>query len=131
VTKVRIFLGATQYNWRKFIANFSSISAPLHAVTRIKQVFQWGGKKQRDFDALKEKISSTPVLALPDLRQPFEIQTNASNYAIGAVLLQHSKPICFHSETFNGAVVNYSTYDKELYALVQSVKKWKHYLLEK
>jgi hypothetical protein len=80
---------------------------------------------------LKEKISSTPVLALPNLRQPFEIQTDASNYAMGAVLLQYCKPICFCSETFNGAVINYPTYDKELYALVQSVKKWKHYLLGK
>ena len=76
-------------------------------------------------------MSSAPVLALPDLIQPFEIQTDASNYAMGAVLLQHGKPICFYSEIFNGAIVNYPTYDKELYALVQSVKKWKHYLLGK
>jgi hypothetical protein len=72
---------------------------------------------------LKEKISSAPMLALPNLRQPFEIQTYASNYAMGAVLLQYGKPICFHFETFNGAVINYPTYDKELYALVQIVKK--------
>ena len=43
---------------------------------------------------------------------------DASDYAMGAVLMQHSKPICYHSETFNYAVVNYPTYDKELYALV-------------
>jgi hypothetical protein len=110
-------LRATQY-WRNFIANFSSIAAPLHAVTSIKQVFQWGGKQQEYFDALKEKISSSPVLAFLDLRQPFEIQTDASNYAMGAILLQHGKPICFHSETFNGGVINYPTYNKELYALV-------------
>jgi hypothetical protein len=61
---------------------------------------------------LKEKISLAPVLALPDLRQPFEIQTDVSNYSMGAI-------------------VNYPAYDKELYALVQSVKKWKHYLLGK
>ena len=85
----------------------------------------------RHFDTLKEKISSAPVLALPNLRQPFEIQTDASNYAMGAMLLQYGKPICFHSEMFNGALINYPTYDKELYALVQSVKKWKHYLLGK
>jgi hypothetical protein len=90
-----------------------------------------GGKQQKALDTLKEKISSTPVLALPNLRQPFEIQTDASNYAIGAVLLQHGKPICFHSETFNGVVINYPAYDKELYALVQIVKKWKHYFLGK
>jgi hypothetical protein len=130
VTEVRSFLGAAQY-WRKFIANFSSIAAPLHVVTSVKQGFQWGGKQQQAFDTLKEKISSASVLALPNLRQPFEIQTDASNYAMGAVLLQYGKPICFHSETFNGVVINYPTYDKELYALVQSVKKWKHYLLGK
>jgi hypothetical protein len=117
VIEVRIFLGATQY-WRKFIANFSSIAAPLHAVTSVKQVFQWGGKQQKAFDTLKEKISSAPVLSLPNLGQPFETQTDASNYAMGAVLLQHGKPICFHSETFNGVMINYPTYDKELYALV-------------
>jgi hypothetical protein len=130
VTEVRSFLGAAQY-WRKFIANFSSIATPLHAVTSVKQVFQWGGKQQKAFDTLKEKISSTLVLTLPNLRQHFEIKTDARNYAMGAFLLQHGKPICFHSETFNGAVINYPTYDKELYALVQSVKKWKHYLLGK
>ena len=80
---------------------------------------------------MKEKISSTPVLAPLDLRQSFEIQTDATDHAMGAVLMQHGKPICFHLETFNGAVINYPTYDKELYALVQSVKKWKHYLMGK
>jgi hypothetical protein len=130
VTEVRSFLGATQY-WRKFIANFSSIAAPLHALTSVKKVFHWGDVQQKAFDALKQKISSTPVLALPDLRQPFEIQTDASDYAMGAVLMQHGKPISFHSEIFNGVVTNYPTYDKELYALVQSVKKWKHYLMGK
>jgi hypothetical protein len=50
---------------------------------------------------------------------------------MGVVLLQHDNPICFHSENFDGVVINYPTYDKDLYALVQSVKKWKHYLLEK
>jgi hypothetical protein len=80
---------------------------------------------------LKEKISSAPILELLDLRQPFEIQIETSNYAMGAVLLQHGKPICFHFETFNGVVINYPTYDKKLYALVQSVEKWKHYLLGK
>jgi hypothetical protein len=129
-TEVRSFLGAAQY-WRKFISNFSSIAAPLHALTGLNKVFQWGGKHQKAFDTLKEKISTTPVLALPDLQRPFEIQTDASDYAMGAVLTQHGKPICYHSETFNPAVVNYPTYDKELYALVQSVKKWKHYLMGK
>ena len=65
------------------------------------------------------------------MRQPFEIQTDASDYAMDVVLLQHGKPITFRSETFNGAVTDYPTYEKDFYALVQSFKKWKHYLMGK
>eukprot|EP00253_Pinus_taeda_P003578 PITA_03578 len=116
-TEVRSFLGAARY-WRKFISNLSSIASPLHALTGLNKLFQWGGKQQKAFDTLKEKISTTPVLALPDLQRPFEIQTDSSDYAMGVVLTQHNKPICYHSETFNLAIVNYRTHDKELYALV-------------
>ena len=66
-------------------------------------MFQWGGKHQKAFNTLKEKISTTPILALLDLQRPFEIQTDASDYAMGEVLTQHGKPICYHSETFNPA----------------------------
>ena len=97
----------------------------------MKNTFQWGGKKQRAFDTLKENINTTPVLALSNLQQPFEIKIDSNRYVMGAVLMQYRNPICYHSETFNQAIVNYPTYDKELYALVQSVKKWKHYLLGK
>jgi hypothetical protein len=130
VTKIHNFLGAVQY-WRRFISNFSFIAASLHALTSVKNTFEWGGKQQKSFDTLKEKISTAPVLALSNLQQPFEIETNSSRYTMGAVLMQYRKPICYHSETFNQVVVNYPAYDKELYALVQSVKKWKHYLLGK
>jgi hypothetical protein len=46
---------------------------------------------------------------------------------MGALLMQYNKPICYHSKIFNQVVLNYPTYDKELYALVQSVKKWNNY----
>jgi hypothetical protein len=97
----------------------------------VKNTFQWEGKKQKSFDTLKEKINTTPVLSLSNLQQPFEIKTNVSGYVMGVVLMQYRKPIFYHSKTFNQDVVNYPTYHKELYALVQSIKKWKHYLLGK
>jgi hypothetical protein len=97
----------------------------------VKNTFQWEGKQQKYFKILKEKISTTPVLSLLNLQQYFEIQTNANGYAMGEILMQYRKPIYYHSENFNQDVVNYPTYDKELYALVQSIKKWKHYLLGK
>ena len=80
-------------------------------------MFQWGGKHQKAFNTLKEKISTTPVLELPDLQRPFDIQTYARDYAMGVVLTQHGKPICYHYETFNPTVVNNPTYEKELYVL--------------
>ena len=97
----------------------------------MKNTFQWEGKKQKSFDTLKEKINIAPVLAPLNLQQPFEIKIDASGYTMGAVLMKYRKPIYYHSETFNQVVVNYPTYDKEFYALVQSVKKWKHYLIGK
>jgi hypothetical protein len=130
VTKVQSFLGAVQY-WRRFIPNFSFIASPLHALTSVKKTFQWEGKKHKSFDILKEKISIAPVLALSNLQKLFEIEIDASGYVMGTVLMQYRKPICYHSETFNQVVFNYPTYDKELYALFQSVKKRKHYLLGK
>ena len=94
VTEIRSFLGEAQY-WRNFIANFSSIATPLHALKSVKKVFYWGDVQQKAFDSLKQKISLTPVLALPDLRQSFDIQTDASNYAMGAVLCRLVSPFHF------------------------------------
>ena len=111
--------------------NVFFIDYPLHALKSVKKVFQWEGKEQKSFDTLKENISIAPILALPDLQQPFEIETDASGYAIGAISMQHKKPICYHYETFSKTIINYPTYDKELYALLQSVNKWKHYLMGK
>jgi hypothetical protein len=80
---------------------------------------------------LKEKISTAPVLSLSNIQHPFEIEKYANGYAMGAVLMQYHKPNYYHCKNFNQVVVNYPAYDKELYALVQSIKKWKHYLLGK
>jgi hypothetical protein len=128
--KVQIFLGAIQY-YRIFIPNFSFIASPLHALTSVKNTFQCEGNQQKTFDTLKRKINTPLVLSLSNLQQPFEIKTDSSRYAMGAVLMQYHKHICYHSETFSHVVINYTTYDKELYALVQGIKKWKHYSLGK
>ena len=100
VAKVHSFLGAVQY-WGRSITNFSIIAAPLHALTSVKQVFQWGGKKQKSFKTLKENIITAPVLALPNLQQPFGMETDVSRYAMGSVLIQQKKPICYHLEKFS------------------------------
>jgi len=59
------------------------------------------------------------------------VETDASGYAIVDVFMQGGRPICYHSKVFHGEVLNYPTYDKELYAMVQDVKKRKNYMMGK
>ena len=68
---------------------------------------------------------------LPYLHHPFDIETDASNYALDLVITQLGHPVMFHFETFNDIVRRYSTYEKELYTIVQAIKKWRHYILGK
>jgi hypothetical protein len=65
---------------------------------------------------MKRKIIQAPMLMLPNLLKPFGVETYVSGYVVGAVFLQGGRPICYHSEVFYGAVLNYHIYDKELYA---------------
>ena len=68
---------------------------------------------------------------LQNLQKPFEVETYASGYAMKTILMQGGRYVCYHSEVFHGVVLNYPTYDKEIYALVELVKRWKRYLLGK
>jgi hypothetical protein len=83
------------------------VVALLHAITASGKSFQWVKNQQKAFDELKRKISQAPLLALPNLQKPFEVETYASGYAMGAILMQGGRPVCYHSEVFHGAVLNY------------------------
>jgi len=83
------------------------------------------------FETLKDKLTKAPILALPNFTKTFEIECDASNIGIGVVLLQEGHSITYFSEKLKGSHLNYSTYDKELYALVRALKNWQHYLFPK
>jgi hypothetical protein len=76
-------------------------------------------------------LFNTCPLFVPNLQQPFEIETDASQHAIGAILKHGGHPIAYHSETLAQAKQHYSTYNKEFYSLVQALKQWRHYILGK
>jgi hypothetical protein len=132
LTELRSFLGLANFYCR-FVLGFSHITWPLSQVTKggAKEKFFWSESQQKAFGELKHRLCSAPVLTLPDLQQPFEIETDASDYAIGAVLTQHGHPVAYHSETLSDTVWKYPTYDKEMYSIVQACRQWKHYILGK
>jgi len=93
--------------------------------------FKWNDKQDEAFNLLKDKLCSAPVLALPDFTRAFEVGCDTSGIGIRALLMQDKRPIMYFSEKLNGAALNYPTYDKELYALVRTLKTWQHYLWPK
>ena len=130
-TKVRSFHGLVSF-YRKFIKNFSGICAPLtYTIRGDRKEFKWTAVAARSFELLKKKVTEQPVLALLDFRKVFQVDCDASGSAIGAVLSQEGKPIAYFSEKLNDAKKKYSIYDQEFYAIVQALKKWRHYLLPK
>ena len=133
VKDVRSFLGFSNF-YRKFISGYADVSRPLTDLTRKNQKWEWTEECQGAFDRLKEAFLGKPVLQIPDKEKPFILETDASKYASGAVLMQEDingdlKPCGFISHRFNQAEQNYQIYDRELLAIIRGLKAWKHYLM--
>jgi hypothetical protein len=107
---LKIFMGGINF-YRKFVSHFSQLARPLHQLTN-KEKFIWSLDAQHHFDKLKQALCSAPVLRLLDLVQPFKIESDASQFVIGAVLKHGGHPVAYHSETLSATKLNYNTYDK-------------------
>ncbi len=119
--------------YRRFIEGFSEIARPLNELTKKEVPWEWTEEREAAFQKLKRQICEEPVLLMPRLEQPFKLEVDASNYAIGATLNQKDEwdrwhPVAYYSTTLSETERNYDIYDKELLAVVKSLCHWRTYL---
>lgn len=112
IKDLRSFLGLSGY-YRKFVRNYALLARPLTDLLKKGTPFVWTTVDQGAFEALKSALVSAPVLALPDFNKPFQIQTDACDSGVGAVLLQDGHPLAFVSKALGPRTRALSTYEKE------------------
>lgn len=132
VKDIQSFLGFCNF-YRRFIENYSDIVVPLTRLTRKGVSWDFSDACRKSFNTLKEAFTCAPVLAhwIPDSQ--IVVETDASDYALGAILSIFTTPtdihpIAFHSRTFSAPELNYDVHDKELLAIFEAFKVWRHYL---
>jgi RNase H-like domain found in reverse transcriptase/Reverse transcriptase (RNA-dependent DNA polymerase)/Integrase zinc binding domain len=125
--QIKSFLGLLGY-YRKFIKDFAKITKPMTTCLKKGQKVEHTKSFIECFNVCKNLLTSEPILAYPDFSKTFELMTDASNYAIGAVLMQGGHPISYASRTLNSAETNYSTIEKELLAVVWGCKYFRPYI---
>lgn len=129
---IKSFLGLLNY-YRRFVDNFAKIAKPLTYLLKKDVPFKWTDNCEHSFEELKKALMNPPLLVYPDWEKgKFNLMTDASQYAIGAVLSQgevpKDQPIAYASRTLNKAETNYSVIQKELLAIVWAVKYFRPYL---
>lgn len=114
--------------FRRFVAGFAEIAAPLNDLLAGGVAFAWGAKEQAAFAALKAALVAPPALALPRWHLPFVVTANASDVGIAAVLQLEGRAVAFYSGKLAPAEQRYGIEDKEALACVRACLTWRHYL---
>uniref|UniRef100_A0A1S4CL82 Reverse transcriptase/retrotransposon-derived protein RNase H-like domain-containing protein n=1 Tax=Nicotiana tabacum TaxID=4097 RepID=A0A1S4CL82_TOBAC len=104
-------------------------AAPLTELLKKNKPWVWTEHCQKAFEGLKTAVTEEPVLALPDFSKTFEVHTDASDFAIGGVLMQDKHPIAFESRKLNETERCYTVQEKEMTAIVHCLRTWRHYQL--
>ena len=132
VKTIRQFLGHAGF-YRRFIQNFSKISKPLYKLLEKEAKFEWDAECQQGFEELKAYLTTAPIVRAPDWQLPFEVMCDASDLAVGVVLgpRAEGKPyvVYYARKTLNEAHRNYTTFEKELLAVVYALDKFRAYLI--
>ena len=132
LAEVQSFLGFANF-YRRFIKDYSRVARPLTELTKkTAGKWSWNREAEAAFKELKERFTTAPILAHFDAQRAVIIETDASDFAIGAVLSQRDEegrlhPVAFHSRKFTPAEINYEIHDKELLAVVDAFKHWRRY----
>ena len=130
--QLQSFLGFCNF-YRRFIQNYSAIAHDLFALTKKNTPYLWSPTCEKAFKALIHAFTTAPVLALPEPNQPYRLSTDASDYALVAILeqpdlLNRWHPVAFFSKSMQPAELNYDIHDKELLAIVRALEAFHHYL---
>lgn len=129
--ELRRFLGVVSW-YRRFVPDFATLAYPLTSMLKKGKHWRWTENQQTVFEILKLRLTEAPVLACPDFAKPFSLQTDASDYGLGAVLTQvlegTERVIAYASRVLIGAERNYSATEKECLAIVWGIRKMRPYL---
>ena len=129
--KLRAFLGLTGY-YRQFVEGYSNIAGCLTDLTRDDVKWHWKDEHQQAFETLRDTLTSDAVMSYPDFTQPFIVKTDASLSAIGYVLTQKvggkERVISYGSKKLSQPQRNWSTYDREFFAMIAGIRANAHYL---
>jgi hypothetical protein len=128
VRQIRSFLGLAGY-YRRFILDFSRIAKPMTELLKKGVKYEWSQKCEDAFHALRQHLTTAPVLAQPDNTKSFEVYCDASGTGLGCVLMQDNRVIAYASRALRPHEQNYPTHDLELAAIVHALKIWRHYLM--
>jgi hypothetical protein len=129
IHQVWSFLGLAGY-YRRFILNFSKISKHITELLKKGTKYVWSKESNEAFQTLKKLLTTSPVLAQPDIAKPFYVYCDASGTGLGCVLMQEGWVISYSSWQLRCHEEHYPTHDLELAAVVMALRACRHYLLE-
>jgi len=132
IKQLQSFLGLSNY-YRRFIKNFSKIAQPMFALLGKNVKFIWSDECEQSFNMLKDALTSYPVLRLADVSRPFLLYTDASGYAVGAILAQIDDDgkeyvVAYASRLMTKHEINYGITEKECLAVMFGIKTFRNYL---
>jgi len=131
ISETQSFLGFANF-YRRFIKDYSRVARPLTELTKKTEKWSWNPEAGKTFKELKQRFTTAPILAHFDPQRPLIIETDTSDFTLGAVLSERDDenwlhPVAFHSRKFQPAEIIYEIHDKELLAVVDAFKHWRRY----